>query len=203
MTAPILWAYALNLSPPRTSTLCQDGPEERGPGHEEDPVCGQQSGRVRGRKPPRHRDEVTSVKGVSHDESCDYPWWMANSRSISAARRPSACSKWTRVKKAIVSKTMVEAPPHEKGAFPVWLRDQGTSVILAGGMGPRAVQMFEQFGIKVVAGVAGGDPAAVVEAFLSGHPENHRRGVQRRSPAQLRRPRRIGTGMPGLGDRGD
>ena len=70
-------------------------------------------------------------------------------------------------KKTIVSKTIVEAPPHEKGAFPVWLRDQGASVILAGGMGPRAVQMFEQFGIKVVAGVAGSDPVTLVEAFLS------------------------------------
>jgi predicted Fe-Mo cluster-binding NifX family protein len=72
------------------------------------------------------------------------------------------------VTKAIVSKTTVEAPPHEKGAFPAWLRDQGTSVILAGGMGPRAVQMFEMFGIKVVAGVQGKDPAALVEAFLAG-----------------------------------
>jgi len=71
-------------------------------------------------------------------------------------------------KKTIVSKTVIEAPPHEKGAFPVWLRDQGTRVILAGGMGPRAVQMFEQFGIQVISGVAGKDPAAVVEAFLSG-----------------------------------
>jgi predicted Fe-Mo cluster-binding NifX family protein len=72
-------------------------------------------------------------------------------------------------KKTVVSHSIVQAPAHEKGAFPVWLRDQGASVILAGGMGPRAVQMFEQFGIKVVAGVAGGDPAAVVDAFLSGN----------------------------------
>ncbi len=72
------------------------------------------------------------------------------------------------VKKAVVSKSIVEAPPHEKGAFPVWLRDQGASVILAGGMGPRAVQMFEQFGIKVVSGVAGGEPETLVKAFLSG-----------------------------------
>ena len=35
-------------------------------------------------------------------------------------------------------------------------------------MGPRAVQMFEQFGIQVVSGVAGSDPTAVVEGFLSG-----------------------------------
>lgn len=72
------------------------------------------------------------------------------------------------VTKTVVSNTMVEAPPHERGAFPVWLRDQGARVILAGGMGPRAVQMFEQFGIKVVTGVQGEDPSALVEAFLAG-----------------------------------
>ena len=71
-------------------------------------------------------------------------------------------------KKTIVSKTVVAAPPHEKGAFPAWLRDQSASVILAGGMGPRAVQMFEQFGIRVISGVGGKDPTAVVEDFLSG-----------------------------------
>lgn len=71
-------------------------------------------------------------------------------------------------KSAIVSKTIAQAPPHERGAFPRWLREQGASVILAGGMGPRAVQMFDQFGIRVVAGVAGGEPEAVVKAFLSG-----------------------------------
>jgi predicted Fe-Mo cluster-binding NifX family protein len=73
------------------------------------------------------------------------------------------------IKKTVVSQTVVAAPPHEKGSFPSWLRDQGASVILAGGMGPRAVQMFEQFGIQVISGVAGKDPAAVVEAFLSGN----------------------------------
>jgi len=71
-------------------------------------------------------------------------------------------------KGAIVSKTLAQAPPHERGAFPRWLREQGASVILAGGMGPRAVQMFEQFGIRVVAGVVGDNPEAVVKAFLSG-----------------------------------
>ncbi len=72
------------------------------------------------------------------------------------------------VKKTVLSTTIVQAPPHEKGAFPMWLRDQGARVILAGGMGPRAVQMFEQFGIQVVSGVVGEDPETVVKAFLSG-----------------------------------
>ena len=73
-----------------------------------------------------------------------------------------------KAKGTILCKTVVQAPPHEHGAFPRWLQEQGASVILAGGMGPRAVQMFEQFGIEVVAGIAGREPDAVMNAYLSG-----------------------------------
>ncbi len=61
-----------------------------------------------------------------------------------------------------------EAPPHEQGAFPRWVRSHGATVVLAGGMGPRAVQMFESFGVRVVTGVAGGEPQAIAGAFISG-----------------------------------
>lgn len=70
--------------------------------------------------------------------------------------------------KTIVSRSFCVAPPHERGAFPRWLRDQGAKVVLAGGMGPRAMQMFEHFGIEVVAGVRGDDPAALVQSFVNG-----------------------------------
>jgi predicted Fe-Mo cluster-binding NifX family protein len=70
--------------------------------------------------------------------------------------------------RTILSQTFAPAPEHERGAFPRWLREQGADVILAGGMGPRALQMFEHYGIQVVAGVAGDTPEAVVQAFLSG-----------------------------------
>ncbi len=70
--------------------------------------------------------------------------------------------------RTILKMEVVPAPPHERGAFPTWLHENGATVILAGGMGPRAVQMFEQFGIQVLAGVGGEDPRAVVKAFLAG-----------------------------------
>jgi ATP-binding protein involved in chromosome partitioning len=70
--------------------------------------------------------------------------------------------------KAILANIEAQAPPHERGAFPRWLHEQGANVILAGGMGPRAVQMFEQYGIQVVPGVTGDAPEAVVKAFLAG-----------------------------------
>ncbi|MEW5763563.1 MAG: NifB/NifX family molybdenum-iron cluster-binding protein [Acidobacteriota bacterium] len=70
--------------------------------------------------------------------------------------------------RSIVSKASLQAPPHERGAFPRWLREQGAEVILAGGMGPRAAQMFEAYGIRVVAGVVARDPEIAVQEFLAG-----------------------------------
>lgn len=56
---------------------------------------------------------------------------------------------------------------HRPGAMPQFIRSLGADVILAGGMGPRAVDMFQRFGIEVVTG-ASGEVSEVVRAYLSG-----------------------------------
>ncbi len=43
----------------------------------------------------------------------------------------------------------------EPGQVPSFLKEQGIEVIIAGGMGPRAVGFFNQYGIKVVTGASG------------------------------------------------
>jgi predicted Fe-Mo cluster-binding NifX family protein len=70
--------------------------------------------------------------------------------------------------RAVVSQSSAVPPPHERGAFPTWLKEQGANVILAGGMGPRAVQIFRHFGIETVLGVTGGEPDQLVRAYLDG-----------------------------------
>lgn len=68
-----------------------------------------------------------------------------------------------------VSQRRDAAPPeHGRGVFPVWLRQQGATVVLAGGMGPRASNIFAQHGISVMLGVAGDDPDTMVNGFLAG-----------------------------------
>jgi predicted Fe-Mo cluster-binding NifX family protein len=56
---------------------------------------------------------------------------------------------------------------HQPGQMPVFIRDLGANVILAGGMGPRAVDMFHQFGIEVATGAVG-RVGSVLEAYLEG-----------------------------------
>ena len=61
------------------------------------------------------------------------------------------------------------APPsHGRGVFPMWLKQQGATVVLAGGMGPRAVDIFAHQGIEVVLGVQGDDPEVIARSYLAG-----------------------------------
>jgi ATP-binding protein involved in chromosome partitioning len=64
--------------------------------------------------------------------------------------------------------TLVTPPPHEPGLLPRWLHEQGATVIIAGGMGQRAHQLFAQSGVKVVVGAPADTAENLVTAYLSG-----------------------------------
>ncbi len=64
--------------------------------------------------------------------------------------------------------TLVTPPPHEPGLLPRWLHEQGVSLVIAGGMGQRAQQLFGQSGVKVVVGAPAEAPEALVSAYLNG-----------------------------------
>ncbi len=68
----------------------------------------------------------------------------------------------------IVAQKLVDPPAHEPGVLPKWLHEQGAKVILAGGMGSRAQDLFKQNGIQVVVGCQPATPETLVGAFLSG-----------------------------------
>ncbi len=60
-------------------------------------------------------------------------------------------------------------PPHEPGSLPTWLKQQQVTHIICGGIGARAVELLNQAGIQVIAGVSAGDPSRAVEEFLAGN----------------------------------
>lgn len=70
--------------------------------------------------------------------------------------------------KEILGIDSAEAPPHEPGKLPQWLEEKDVHLIIAGGMGQRAQQLFSQKGIQVVVGASAGEPAAVVRDWLDG-----------------------------------
>lgn len=59
-------------------------------------------------------------------------------------------------------------PPHEPGVLPKWLSEMGAHVIIAGGMGARAQDLFQESGIKVIIGAPMDAPEALVNQHLSG-----------------------------------
>jgi len=66
----------------------------------------------------------------------------------------------------IVSKEILLPPPHEPGVLPQWLHSLGANVIIAGGMGNRAIDLFNQAGIEVVTGAEAEEPETLVKNYL-------------------------------------
>ena len=70
--------------------------------------------------------------------------------------------------KSIGKKEVVTAPPHEPGLLPKWLGERGVNLILAGGMGQRAQQLFAERGIHVVTGAPSQTPEELLGAYMNG-----------------------------------
>ena len=70
--------------------------------------------------------------------------------------------------KKIIAKTILVPPPHEPGLLPKWLHSEGVNLIIAGGMGQRARDLFTQAGVDVVVGAQPAEPESVVMAYLGG-----------------------------------
>lgn len=67
----------------------------------------------------------------------------------------------------VTGNEMVANPGHRPGYLPVFLKEQNADVIIAGGMGATAQELFNENGIKVVVG-ASGEADKIVEGYLQG-----------------------------------
>jgi predicted Fe-Mo cluster-binding NifX family protein len=54
-----------------------------------------------------------------------------------------------------VQKEVLQNPGHEPGVIPQFLNQKGAECIVCGGMGARAIGLFSELGIRVIAGVDG------------------------------------------------
>ncbi len=67
----------------------------------------------------------------------------------------------------IKHKSMLTPPPHEPGVLPRWLHELGANIIIAGGMGARAQDLFNENGIKVITGAPMDPPESLVNQYLA------------------------------------
>jgi ATP-binding protein involved in chromosome partitioning len=70
--------------------------------------------------------------------------------------------------KKITGREDLVPPPHEPGVLPRWLGEQKVNVIIAGGMGQRAQQLFAEQNISVVVGAPAATPEELTAAYLAG-----------------------------------
>lgn len=68
----------------------------------------------------------------------------------------------------ITSRKNLTPPAHEPGVLPAWLGGMGVNVVIAGGMGQRAQQLFTQNQIEVMVGAPDQNPEDLVIAYLGG-----------------------------------
>jgi predicted Fe-Mo cluster-binding NifX family protein len=60
----------------------------------------------------------------------------------------------------------LDAPPHQPGLLPPWLAERGATDIIAGGMGQRAIDLFNNRGVNVFVGAPALSPEELVQGFL-------------------------------------
>lgn len=68
--------------------------------------------------------------------------------------------------KTITGTEDLTPPPHEPGVIPAFLAEHKVELVIAGGMGSRAQNIFSQHGIRVIVG-ADGSPEDLVQHALN------------------------------------
>ena len=67
----------------------------------------------------------------------------------------------------IVNRVFIPNPGHRPGFLPVFLHEKGVNVIISGGMGGGAIDIFNEKGIEVIVG-ASGDAETAANEYLKG-----------------------------------
>ena len=66
----------------------------------------------------------------------------------------------------IIFDELIQPPPHEPGILPKWLSGLDITHVIAGGMGNRALQLFNHHDIRVYTGAPGKEARELVREFL-------------------------------------
>lgn len=67
---------------------------------------------------------------------------------------------------AIVNEEFVTPPLHQPGVYPKYLAERGVKVIIAGGMGQKAQELFAFNNIEVYVGIHADTPKTLVQYYL-------------------------------------
>jgi predicted Fe-Mo cluster-binding NifX family protein len=71
----------------------------------------------------------------------------------------------------VVKKTDIDPPEHQPGILPRFFHEKGIDLVITGGMGSRAIELFKEFNIGVIVGIKG-SINDVIQQFLQGELQN-------------------------------
>ena len=63
---------------------------------------------------------------------------------------------------------VIDAPPHQPGLLPPFLAEKGVTDVITGGIGQRAIQIFNQYNVNVFCGAPKKYAKELVEGHLNG-----------------------------------
>jgi len=69
----------------------------------------------------------------------------------------------------IINEVLITPPPHEPGLLPAWLAEKGVTDVIAGGMGQRAIDLFNQQKINVYVGAPVKPSNVLAKELLTGN----------------------------------
>lgn len=72
----------------------------------------------------------------------------------------------------IRDKKEIENPGHKPGYIPKFLNEREIDCLITGGIGRKAISMFDDFGVKVITGLEGENIDEVLGQFLKGDIES-------------------------------
>lgn len=68
---------------------------------------------------------------------------------------------------SVLNQQVLDAPPHQPGLLPPFLAEKGVTDVIAGGIGQRAIQIFNQHKINVFVGAPKLAVKKLIEGFLN------------------------------------
>ena len=69
--------------------------------------------------------------------------------------------------KNVGKSSLVEAPDHSPGLLPRWLAERQVNLVISGGMGMRAQELFKASGIDVKVGAPVDSPENLVASYIN------------------------------------
>ncbi|MFH0842266.1 MAG: NifB/NifX family molybdenum-iron cluster-binding protein [Bacteroidota bacterium] len=67
----------------------------------------------------------------------------------------------------VIGEKLITPPPHEPGLLPGWLAEKGVTDVIAGGMGQRAIDLFNHQKINVFVGAPLKNPVELVKDLIN------------------------------------